>query len=199
MRTDSAVGVIGTSAVIGVLFGPLDLAGQVHTPYPYANLFNSPAVWAAVAFFIGRWVGRVAPAVVGAVVGLAIAVESYYAADIVFRGADTSNLWSGVAMVWLALAVGAGVVFGTAGALSTRAGTWTAAVTAAVLPAVFLAEAAHEATTSREANWMVLLAVVATAMTWWLLRRADRATIARTILCIAGWTLLGFIAYLPFG
>ncbi|MEO6571859.1 MAG: DUF6518 family protein [Ilumatobacteraceae bacterium] len=188
-----------TAAVVGSLFGALDLAGQVHTPYPYANLFNSPAVWAAVAFFIGRWATRVARAAPCAVVGLVLGVESYYAADVIFRGANTSNLWSSVAAAWFVLAVGAGLVFGAAGASSTHVRPWTAALASATLPAVVLAEAAHEATTSRETTWMALLVVIAAIITAWLLRRADRATVGRTVLCIAGWTALGFIASLPFG
>ena len=62
------VAVLLTATVAGALLGPLDLAGQVHSPYPYANLFNSPAVWAAAAFVFGRWATGVVPAVVGAIV-----------------------------------------------------------------------------------------------------------------------------------
>jgi len=43
------------------------------------------------------------------------------------------------------------------------------------------------------------LAVVAAVTAGWLLHRADRVTVVRTLLCVAGWTFLGFVAYLPFG
>lgn len=191
--------VLVTATVVGALIGPLDLAGQVHSPYPYANLFNSPAVWAAAAFILGRWATDLVPAVVGAVVVMVVGVETYYAADVLVRGANTSNLWSTVAFVWLALGIGAGVCFGAAGALSTRIGTWTGAAASATLPAVFVSEAAHEATTSRDVGWIVLLIVVAAVTTLWLLRRADRTSVERTMLCLAVWSVVGFVAYLPFG
>ena len=64
---------VGAVALVaGLLLGPLDLAGQVHSPYPYANLFNSPAVWAAAALVFGRWATNLVPAIVGAVVVLAL-------------------------------------------------------------------------------------------------------------------------------
>jgi hypothetical protein len=191
---------IVTSAVVGLVFGPLDLAGQVHTPYPYANLFNSPAVWAALAYVVGRWATELTQAAVGAVVALVVAVEAYYVADVFFRGANTSNLWSTTAVVWLALGVGGGVVFGLAGALSRRAPSWTAAIAAATLPAVFLAEAARSARTDFGGpGWVALLVVVAVAAMLWVLRGAGRSEVQRTLLCVAAWTALGFLAYLPFG
>ncbi len=191
--------VLAVALVAGVLLGPLDLAGQVHSPYPYANLFNSPAVWAAAAFMFGRWAADLVPAVVGAVVVMVVGVEMYYAADVLVRHANVSNLWSTVAVAWLVLGIGAGLSFGAAGALSNRTGSWTGAAASATLPAVFVAEAAHEAATSRDLGWIVLLIVTATATTLWLLRRADRTSIARTMLCLAGWSTAGFVAYLPFG
>ena len=50
-RRWGAVLVIAT--VAGALLGPLDPTGQVHSPCPYAKLFNSLAVWAAAAFMFG--------------------------------------------------------------------------------------------------------------------------------------------------
>ena len=130
---------------------------------------------------------------------MVVGVETYYAADVLVRGANASNLWSTVAVVWLALGIGAGVSFGAAGALSTRTGSWTGAAASATLPAVFVSEAAHEATTSGDVGWIVLLIVAAAVTTLWLLRRADRTSVERTMLCLAAWTAVGFVAYLPFG
>lgn len=183
----------------GVLFGPLDLVGQVYTPYPFANLFNSPAVWTVPAFFIGRWVANIGRAVLGAVVASVVAVEMYYVADVVFHDANAENLWSTVAAFWLALGLGAGVVFGTAGALSASAGPAISWIATAILPAVFFAEACHEATRSREADWIAVLAVVGVVILTGLLWGRDRYTVARTLVGVAAWTVLGFVAYLPFG
>lgn len=41
---------LGVAIVVGLMFGPLDLAGQVNAPYPFANLFNSPAYRVFPAF-----------------------------------------------------------------------------------------------------------------------------------------------------
>ncbi len=193
------VAVLVTATVAGALLGPLDLAGQVHSPYPYANVFNSPAVWAAAAFVFGRWATDIVPAVGGAVVVMVVGVETYYATDVLVRGANASNLWSTVALVWLVLGVGAGVSFGAAGALSARTGTWAGSAASATLPAVFVSEAAHEAITSGDVGWIVLMIVIAALTTLWLLRRADRTSVQRTTLCLAAWSALGFVAYLPFG
>jgi Family of unknown function (DUF6518) len=97
------------------------------------------------------------------------------------------------------LGVGAGVTFGVAGALSVRTGTWAGSAASAALPAVFVSEAGHEATTSGDVGWIVLVMVITAVTTLWLLRRADRISVQRTMLCLAAWSALGFVAYLPFG
>jgi Family of unknown function (DUF6518) len=127
----------------GLVLGPLDLWGQVNTPYPWANLFNSPAVWAAAAFVYGRWVRELPAAVVGAVIVLVVGVEAYYLADVLVRGASRSNLTSSTAAVWLMAGVVAGVVFGVAGGWAAEMSGWRAVLGRAALPAVFAAEAVH--------------------------------------------------------
>ena len=83
------------AVVVGALLGPFVLAGQVHAPYPLANLFNSPAVWAAAAFGFGVWAqSRMRAAVVGAIVMEVVAVMAYYLADVLVRGSDASILVS---------------------------------------------------------------------------------------------------------
>jgi Family of unknown function (DUF6518) len=127
----------------GLLLGPLDLWGQVATPYPWANLFNSPAVWAAAAFAYARWVRTLPAALIGAVIVLTVGVEAYYLADVLVRGANQSNLTSPTAFVWLMGGVAAGVVFGVAGTWAAEPAGWRALLGRAVLPAVFSAEAVH--------------------------------------------------------
>lgn len=125
------------------MLGPLDLLGQVVAPYPLAHVFNSPAVWAAAAFAWGRWVrdGRAAP--IGGVLLIAVAVEAYYLADVVWRDADPSNLTSPTAVVWLAAAVAAGSTFGVAGQWAAATTGTTAVLGRAALPAIFGGEAVH--------------------------------------------------------
>ena len=176
--------VVGAAVLTGAVFGPLDLAGQVHTPYPFANLFNSPAVWAALAFVVGIRVRDLPRATVGAVVATVVAVETYYLADVVVRGADTSNLTSPTACVWIVLGIGAGVVFGTAGGVVTHRTRWRRVVAQALLPAVFASEAIHQlvrhvttepgAGPSDSVEFAALLVVLAAASLTWILHVGHR-------------------------
>lgn len=129
------------AVVAGLLLGPLDLWGQVNAPYPWANLFNSPSVWAAAGFAYGRWVRERHAAPVGAVIMLVMGVEAYYLADVLVRDASRANLTSSTAAVWLAAAVVAGLVFGVAGGWASERTGWRAVLGRAALPAVFGAEA----------------------------------------------------------
>ena len=130
------------AVAVGALFGPFVLAGQVHAPYPLANLFNSPAVWAAAAFGFGVWAqSRMRAAVLGAIVMEVVAVMAYYLADVMVRGSDASILVSTTALAWVVLGIGAGAIFGAAGAAVDHPSNVIRAVGIALLPAVFLAEA----------------------------------------------------------
>ena len=177
------------------MLGPLDLWGQVNTPYPWAHLFNSPAVWAAAAFAYGRWVGQRPAAAVGAVVVLVVGVEAYYLADVLVRDADRSTLTSSTAAVWLAAGVAAGVVFGTAGGWASERSGWRAVLGRAALPAVLGAEAVHHAL--RVANdpvdgrpedlgpFAVLLAALGIAALTVLARGVDRRTMVAIVVAAA--------------
>lgn len=67
---------LAVAIAVGLIFGPLDLAGQVNAPYPFANLFNSPAVWAGAAFVLGMWARQPKAALVAAAVMEIVAVEA---------------------------------------------------------------------------------------------------------------------------
>lgn len=129
--------------VVGLALGPLDLLLQHVLPYPFPNLANPAAVWAVVAFGVGwsdRIRGRWWPAVAG-VLTLLLAVESYDAAAVVVLGDDTSTLTNRAALLWLAMAVAAGAVAGTAGAWARSGHAWRGPVGTAVAVGVLLAEA----------------------------------------------------------
>lgn len=186
--------------VAGLLLGPLDLWGQVVAPYPWAHLFNSPAVWAAGAFAFGRWARDRIASPVGAVVLLVVAVEAYYLADVLFRDADSGNLTSPTAMVWLVAGVIAGLVFGTAGWWSASPSGWQAVVGRAALPAVFAAEAVRDVVRivrgpadSRSddlGQLAAILAVLAVATFVALVRGTDR----RVGVAVAAVTLVAALA-----
>ncbi|MFN8022989.1 MAG: DUF6518 family protein [Acidimicrobiales bacterium] len=173
----------------GLLLGPLDLWGQVASPYPWANLFNSPSVWAAAAFGYGRWLRRPPVASIGGVVVLVVGVESYYLADVLVRDASRSNLTSSTAMVWLLAGIVAGVVFGMAGSWASDTSSWRAVLGRSSLPAVFGAEAmrnavrlVNEPAAARPddlGTFAVLLAVCALVSLILLIRGADRRSARR--------------------
>ena len=129
--------------VVGLALGPVDLLLQHVLPYPFANLANSPAAWALVAFAVG-WHDRIRgwwwPAAAGTLT-LLLAVEGYYATAVVALGDDPSTLTNSAAVVWLALGVGAGVVFGTAGAWARTGHRWRGPVGTAAAVTVLLTEA----------------------------------------------------------
>ena len=129
--------------VVGLALGPLDLLLQRVLPYPFANLANSPAAWALVAFAVGwsdRVRGRWWPAIAGTLT-LLLAVEGYYVSAVLALGDDPSTLTDRTALLWLVLAVGAGAVFGTAGAWARSAHPWRGPIGTAMAVGVLLAEA----------------------------------------------------------
>ncbi len=127
--------------VVGVALGPVDLLLQHALPYPFANLANSSAVWALAAFGVGWWCrGRWWPAV-AASVAMLLAVEGYYAGAVLALGDEPSTLTDANAVSWLLLGLGAGVVFGTAGAWARSGRTWLGPLGTAAAVGVLLAEA----------------------------------------------------------
>ena len=80
----------------------------------------------------------------GASVMEVVAVMAYYLADVVVRGSDASIVVSRTALVWVVLGIGAGAIFGAAGAAVDDPSSVLRAVGIALLPAVFLAEASHQ-------------------------------------------------------
>lgn len=193
------------AAVAGALLGPLDLWGQVASPYPWAHLFNSPAVWAAAAFAYGTWARHRVAAPVGAVVVLVVAVEAYYLADVLVRGADRTNLTSPTAFVWLVAGIGAGLVFGTTGAWVATPSGWREVLGRAALPAVLGAEATYNVMriTTEPADgrpddlghFAALLTVLGIAVLVVMIRRTHRCTAVRVAgLAIAAAVSIGIAA-----
>lgn len=131
------------AALAGLVIGPIDLALQRLLPYPWANLANSSAVWAVLAFAVGWWWGgrRWWQPAATAVFALLIAVETYYLAAVIVLGDDLATLYNATARLWLVLAVLAGVVFGTMGSWARRGNLWLAPIGTATGASVLLAEA----------------------------------------------------------
>lgn len=134
--------VLAASLVAGLILGSLDLVAQKVLPYPWANLANSSAVWAIGAFCFGRWVrgSRWRPALAGSLM-LIVAVETYYLAAVIVLHDSVETLVSTTTVLWLMFGVGAGALFGTAGAWSRTAGRTRAALGTAMAGSVLFAEA----------------------------------------------------------
>jgi uncharacterized membrane protein YeaQ/YmgE (transglycosylase-associated protein family) len=133
--------VAGVTIVCGLLLGAVDLLLQHTLPGPWANLADSPAVWALVAYALGLWVR--APwwrAALAGVVLLVLATPSYYLAAKLTVHGDLAGRWATPTLVWMLFGLVAGFVFGTAGAFATASG-WHGAVAVAMPGAVLFAEA----------------------------------------------------------
>ena len=192
--------------VVGLVLGPVDLLLQHVLPYPFANLANSSAVWALVAFAVGwsdRIRGRWWPAVAGTVAML-LAVESYYLAAVLILGDNVSTMTDGAALVWLALAVGAGVVFGTAGSWARSGRRWLGPVGTGAAAGVLLAEAAFRLTLSwgpsadaayrQDMVGTAVLLVVLAAVTGVLAGRSAEQRLVGSLLAL-GLALVGALAF----
>lgn len=146
-RTAATGPAVLLAVIVGAVLGPLDLALQHLLGSPWADLANSNAVWAMVAFALGyavRGRPRWRPAVVGTV-ALLLAVETYYLAAVLTLGDDPSTLMDATAQVWLVFAVAAGSVFATAGAWARDCAGWKASLGTAFAPAVLFAQAVLDA------------------------------------------------------
>jgi len=194
------------AVVVGLVLGPVDLLLQRVLPYPFANLANSPAVWALVAFAVG-WSGRVRGRwwpVVAATIAMLLAVESYYLAAVLALGDDVSTMTNSAALLWLALAVGAGVVFGTAGSWARSAHPWRGPVGTAAAVGVLLAEAAFKLTLSwgpsadeayrHDAIQTAVLLVLLAAVTGVVAGRSATQRLVGSLLAL-GLALVGALAF----
>ncbi|MET8158130.1 DUF6518 family protein [Sphaerisporangium sp. NPDC005289] len=188
------VAVVAVAA--GVLLGLLDLLAQVTLPYPWADLANSPAVWAAAAFAVGAWARRGLVGVcVAAVVLLVLAVETYYAAAVVFRHDDAASLYNQVAWMWIGFGVVAGVVFGVAGVWYRGPDRWRADIGLAALGGVFVAEAAKDARAGTFGLPTVLILTVIALLVPIALGRSARHRL-ESLALVVPLALLGAVAYI---
>ncbi|WP_245712779.1 DUF6518 family protein [Micromonospora nigra] len=125
----------------GLLLGFLDFVWIKWVPFPFAELGNSTATWAVAAFALGWWIRSGAlRAAVAASVLLVVAVPSYYLTATLIQGDDPAVIGAPASLLWMALGVIAGVVFGVGGTWARTAG-WRRIVGAALPAAVFAEEA----------------------------------------------------------
>lgn len=192
----------------GVLLGVGDLIWMRHTPYAIGQVANSSSVWAVSAFVLTA-VLRL-DAVPGAIVGVVmqlVAVEAYYAAAIVMRGASTEILSAPNTQMWLQFGLVSGVVFGVAGAWA-EGRSWVRAIVGWALAAgVLVGEGAlrllhldqwdvaqqHDL---RQLAWTTIalggVVLLAAARRPLRLVGAAALTVPVAVLCAAGFVYAGF-------
>lgn len=196
--------------VVGLALGPLDLLLQHLLPYPFANLANSPAAWALVAFGVGwsdRIRGRVWPAAAGTLT-LLLAVEGYYATAVLTLGDDPSTLTNRAALLWLVLAAVTGVVFGTAGAWARSGHPWRGPLGTAVPVGVLLteawldlarlADAANDAARRQDLVQTALVLLVLAALTAVLAGRSARQRVLGAVVALPT-AMAGALLFGPLG
>ncbi|HWS31564.1 MAG TPA: DUF6518 family protein [Actinoplanes sp.] len=179
----------------GFALGFLDFVWIKFVPFPFGGLGNSIAVWAVAAFLFTYWSRwSTVRAAVAATIMQVVAVPSYYVAAALIQNDDWSNLWAPSSLLWMLLAVVAGVVFGIGGVIARTPGRLR--LPALAMPgAVLLAEMIIDLTrlgdpsyrTGGIVEYAVLLAAlavlvtVATGRTW-----RDRALALLWSLPLAG-------------
>lgn len=139
--------IFALAPIAGILLGALDFLWIKFVPAPFGDLGNSLAVWAVAAYFFSSRTRRpVLPArplatAAGAALFLVVAVPAYYLTATLVQHDAASNAWSSFALLWMALGVVAGAVFGLA-ATSARNPGPLRLPSAAFPAAVLFAEAA---------------------------------------------------------
>ncbi|GAA1776883.1 hypothetical protein GCM10009795_023690 [Nocardioides hankookensis] len=156
--------VLAVAVATGVVLGVVDLWWSTEHPSAWSSVANSCAGWAACAFALGA-VLRVDTlrAAVAAVVMLAVAVEAYYAAEVVLWGSDRWILTSPVATEWLVLAGVSGAIYGSAGAWAAGRSSVRAIVGLAVGVSLLLGDAlnvARRGALGEEPRVLVVLALL---------------------------------------
>jgi hypothetical protein len=187
----------------GLLLGALDFVWIKYVPWPLGALGNSVAVWAVAGFLFtywGRWGWT--KGIAAAIVMLVVAVPSYYLAAMVIQNDDAANMYNTNALLWMGLAVVAGVVFGGAGVAARIPGRWQP-VALALPAAVLFAEAGLLARrigdpdygTSPVAELLVdvalgVLLTVAVARTW---RLRGLALLIAVPVGLVGFAVMSFV------
>lgn len=184
----------------GLLLGVLDFVWIKYVPFPLGGLGNSLAVWAVAAFLFtyrSRW--GWARGVPAAVVLLVLAVPSYYLAAALIQDDDLSNMYNGVAVLWMGCAVVAGIVFGGAGIAARTPGRWRTAAQAMPAAVLFAEAALVGRRTGADGRgldplWAALLdvalGVLVTALVVTPWRRRLVALLLAVPLAVVGFTLL---------
>ncbi len=179
------------TAVAALLLGLVDLLLQKTLPYPLANLANSGAVWAVLAFLLGRWVRGPwwRSALAGAAL-LVVAVPAYGVSAWLVQNDELANVWAPTSLRWMLYGLIAGVVFGIAGSWARSSG-WRRLVGIASPGAVLAGEALSQRPENVSTAFLELALGVLVIL---LVGRTARERLIAPVLSLP----LGLIAYAGF-
>ena len=126
------------AAVIGVVVGMLTVIGQAYLPGDLNSLANLGPVWLVPAFFVSAIGDRVWKSMAAGWLTLLGMVGGYYWFESVWNDhAFGVGRWM---LIWLVIAVAAGVIFGTAGYLWRHRDHRWHSLGSALLAGVFLTD-----------------------------------------------------------
>ena len=182
--------------IAGVLLGFADFVWIKYVPFPLGGLGNSLAVWAVAAFLLTRRVRwRRWTSAVGAALMLVVAVPAYYLAAAVIQQDAVANAYASYALLWMAMGVVAGAVFGAGGYLARTPGRLQR-VAMALPGAVLFAEAAIELRRVGDPSYGVadplVFAAILVALGLALSRRALLFTLPPAVVGFVLLTVTGF-------
>ncbi|WP_433385260.1 DUF6518 family protein [Actinoplanes sp. CA-142083] len=187
---------IVVAPLAGLLLGFLDFVWIKYVPFPLGGLGNSMAVWAVAAFLVtrrSRW--NLPASVIGAVMMLVVAVPAYYLAAALIQNDELSQAYASYALIWMALGVVAGGIFGAGGYLARVPGRLQR-VAVALPGSVLFAEAAIELLRAGDPSYGVaeplMLAAILIALGVVVSRRALLFTIPLAVLGFVVFSLTGF-------
>jgi hypothetical protein len=135
------VGGFGTSILAGAALGVAAwVADQLGYPLEVLLPANAIGAWLAVAFALGASARTVPTGALRGVIGLLSAVAAYYVLIAVFGQGFRAIGASHAATIWGAVALAAGPVMGSAGAVWRHRTGWPRALGVALLAAALFAE-----------------------------------------------------------
>lgn len=136
-----AVAGFGTSILVGVaLGGAAWLSDQLAWPYSLLIPANAIGPWLAVAFGLGGSARTIPTGAARGVVGLVAAVIGYYLLTAAFGSGIRAIGASHAATVWGVVAIIAGPILGSAGAVWRYGTGWPRAVGVGILAAALIGE-----------------------------------------------------------
>lgn len=192
--------VVALAAVAGgVLLGLFSAYGdRSDATAPVRWLANIPGPWVLFAFALGILAGARIGGSLAAVVGLAAGVATYYAYLYLTGERPWLDTVEHAALIWGAVAIAAGCVFGWAGASWRLGGRWSRILSVALLCGVLIGESILVADNQHAGERLMIAteALFAVLLLWTLLPRLrDRVIAAALTLAVSAIAVQALIVF----